>query len=228
MGDSLANKNVNSWKAPAVSARGQKSRERSALFRKKSKTNRLLEMIREDGERYEVEQPGRMNTTKHQTVLQLLERRALRLRKDINVTTNKYHDWSVDKTGTVDININQLGDIQRQEKLDMSGVSDKVLRVHGVMPGTKKEGITRLLYENCNSLSNRICGNSKLSKMKDLIYEWSADIVVIVEHRQNLHHKSNMNGWNQLFQRAEEDVRSVVAHNSHKTLHQYRKGDQAY
>jgi len=98
----------------------------------------------------------------------------------------------------------------------MSGVSDNVLRVHGVMPGMKKEGITRLLYENCNSLSNRICGNNKLNKVKDLIHEWGADIIGIVEHRQNLHHKSNINGWNQLFQRADEDVRLVVAHNSHK------------
>ena len=62
----------------------------------------------------------------------------------------------------------------------MSGVSDKVLQVNGVMPGTKKEGITRLLYENCNSLSNRICGNSKLKKMKDLIHDWGADIVGLV------------------------------------------------
>ena len=103
-----------------------------------------------------------MNVTKHQTVLQILERRALILRKNSNITTNGNHNWSVDETGTVDINVNQLGDIQRQEKLDMSGVSDNVLRVHGVMPGMKKEGITRLLYENCNSLSNRICGNNKL------------------------------------------------------------------
>jgi hypothetical protein len=99
----------------------------------------------------------------------------------------------VDKTGTGDININQLGDIQQQEKLDMSGVLDNVLKVHGVMPGTKKEGITRLLYENCSSLSNRICGNNKLKNMKDLIHGWDADIVGLVEHRQNLHHKDNTN-----------------------------------
>jgi hypothetical protein len=73
-----------------------------------------------------------------------------------------------------------------------------------------------------------ICGNSKLKKMKDLIHEWGADIVGIVEHRQNLHHKSNTNRWNQLFQRAEEDVRSVLHTIATKTLHQYRKGDQAY
>ena len=100
------------------------------MFKKKSECNRILQLIREDGEQYEVEQPGRMNTAKHDTVLQLLECRSLRLRKNNNTTTNESHDWSVDETGTVDININQVGDIQQQEKLDMSGVLDDVLRVH--------------------------------------------------------------------------------------------------
>ena len=86
----------------------------SYMFKKKSECNRVLQMIREDGERFCVEQPGRMNITKHNTVLHLLERRAIRLRKSNNITTNKNHDWSVGKTGTVDININQLGDIQQQ------------------------------------------------------------------------------------------------------------------
>ena len=106
----------------------------------------------------------------------------------------------------------------------MSGVSDDVLKVHGVMTGIKKEGITRLLYENCNSLSNRICGNNKLEKMKDLIHEWDADIVKLVKHRQNLHHKSNTYRWNQLCQRADKDVRSVVAHNSHKNIAPVQEG----
>ena len=60
--------------------------------------------------------------------------------------------------------------------------------------------------------------------MKDSIHEWGADIVGIVEHRQNLHHKSNIYGWNQLFQRAEEDVRLVVAHNSHKNIAPVQEG----
>ena len=60
--------------------------------------------------------------------------------------------------------------------------------------------------------------------MKDLIHEWGADIVGIVEHRQNLLHKSNTNGWNQLFQRAEEDVRSIVAHNSHENITPIQEG----
>ena len=60
--------------------------------------------------------------------------------------------------------------------------------------------------------------------MKDLSHKWSADIVGLVEHRQNLHHKSNTNRWNQLFQRADKDVRLVVAHNSHKNIALVQEG----
>jgi hypothetical protein len=36
------------------------------------------------------------------------------------------------------------------------------------------------------------------------------------KHRQNLWHKDNWNGWNQLFRGGEVDVCLVVAHNVHK------------
>ena len=65
----------------------------------------------------------------------------------------------------------------------MIGVSDDVLRVHGIMPGRKQDGVKRLLYENVNSLPNGMGGNDKLDKMKDLIHEWEADFVGMVEHR---------------------------------------------
>ncbi len=64
-----------------------------------------------------------------------------------------------------------------------------------MLPGRKEEGITRLLYENANRLSNRMCGNRKLDKCRDLIDELGEDIVAINEHRQNVKHKDNCNGW---------------------------------
>ena len=55
----VADKNVrNSCKAPADSTWGQKNWIRSSMFKKKSKSKRILKMIREYGEQYEVEQPG--------------------------------------------------------------------------------------------------------------------------------------------------------------------------
>ena len=89
--------------------------------------------------------------------------------------------------------------------------------MHGVLPGRKEESITRLLYKNANGLSNRMCGNHKLSKCKDLIDELGTDIVAMNEHRQNLHHIDNHNGWNQLCKGGKADVRSVVAHNVHES-----------
>ena len=165
-----------------------------------------------------------MNTTTHDTVLKLLERRSLRLRKQGELDLDATHNWAVDKTGTIEANTICLQEEENKARLDMIGVSDDVLRVHGVMPGRKQDGVTRLLYENVNSLPNRRGGNDKLEKMKDLIHEWGADLVGVVEHRQNLKNKQNINGWNQLFQLCEEDVRSVVAHNTHDNVAATQEG----
>jgi hypothetical protein len=142
--------------------------------------------------------------------------------------TNATHNWQVDETGTIEVNTINLQEIEQQEKLDMVGVSDDVLSVHGVMPGRKQEGVTRLLYENFNSLPNRTGGNDKLEKAKDLIHEWEADLVGIVEHRQNLKHKNNVHGWNQLFRRCKEDIQSVVAHNTHENIAPTQKVELAF
>ncbi len=78
-------------------------------------------------------------------------------------------------------------------------MSDEILQVHGVLPGRKDDGIIRLLYENTNGIPNRLGGNKKLDKAKELIDEIGTDVVAYNKHRQNLHHKDNQNGWNQLF-----------------------------
>jgi hypothetical protein len=90
--------------------------------------------------------------------------------------------------------------------ITIRGVSEEILEVHGVLLGHKEEGITRLLYKNANGLSNRMCGNKKLDKCRDLFDELGADIFTINEHRQNVRHKDNRNGWNQLFKGGEVDV----------------------
>jgi hypothetical protein len=36
------------------------------------------------------------------------------------------------------------------------------------------------------------------------------------KHRQNLRHKDNRNGWNQIFRGGEADIRLVVAYNVHE------------
>jgi hypothetical protein len=108
------------------------------------------------------------------------------------------------------------GEILQQEQVEIRGVSEELLQVHGTLPGKKLEGITRLLYENANGLANRLGGNKKLAKARDLIDELAADVVLYNKHRQNLMQSDNRNGWNQLFRGGKAEVQSVVAHNVHE------------
>jgi hypothetical protein len=102
--------------------------------------------------------------------------------------------------------------------------------VHGVLPGRKEEGITRLMYQNANGFSNRMGSSEKLGKAKDLINELEADVVLYNQHRQNLMHSDNRNRLNQLFRGGEVDVRSVVAHNVYEeeTSDKHRKVGWAF
>jgi hypothetical protein len=103
------------------------------------------------------------------------------------------HSWMLDKTGTINTHLLNHWEILQQEQISIRVVSDEVLQVHGVLPGCKEEGITRLLYKNANGISNRMGGNNKLSKAKDLINELGADIVAYNKHRQHLRHIINHN-----------------------------------
>jgi hypothetical protein len=63
-----------------------------------------------------------------------------------------------------------------------------------------------------------MCRNNNLSKARDLFDELGADIVAYNdnEHRQNLQHLDNCNGWNQSFKGGEADACLVVAFNVHE------------
>ena len=64
------------------------------------------------------------------------------------------------------------------------GVQDEVLQVHGVAPGTKAEGVVRLIYKNLDDLPNKISGNDKLEKAKSIIDDLEADLVCNNEYKQ--------------------------------------------
>ena len=51
-----------------------------------------------------------------------------------------------------------------------------------------------MIYENLNGLNNRIGGNKKLNKAKEIINDLEVDVVAYNEHRMNLPHKQNRNG----------------------------------
>ncbi len=98
------------------------------------------------------------------------------------------------------------------------GVPEEVLQIHGVAPASKPEGVIRLIYENANGISNKLCNNQKVKKAKEVHDKLEVDIAAYNEHRLNMQDQRNINGFNQLFKGGEADIRSVVAHNVHKNL----------
>ena len=63
------------------------------------------------------------------------------------------------------------------------------LKVLGTAPGSKSEGVSRILLENLNSLPAKLHNNSKLDKLKHVLNNMEADIFGFNEHRNNLKHK---------------------------------------
>ena len=106
-------------------------------------------------------------------------------------------DESIEETGTVPCPI--AGDdeesrviVEDQLRKEIREVSDYLLDVHGVPPGRKREGITRLIYENLNGLQSTLSNNNEnLEKARRVIDDLQADVVCYNKHRQNLRHKAN-------------------------------------
>ena len=175
-----------------------------------------------------ITQYGRMPLTKHNTILSVLEKRALRYRaRGKHASLHLHVGDDIDETGTVEtesltdsdgdsINSFQGANIKQQELDSIKDVDDELLKVHGAAPGSKAEGVVRLIYENANGINSRLSNNDKLYKAKELIDDLEADLVAYNEHRLNLAHKQNRNGFSQLFRGGETEIRSVAAHNVHE------------
>jgi hypothetical protein len=148
-----------------------------------------------------------MNTTTKQTVLAALANRASRFRIDGKVVLDpddKLFEEALDETGTVvtegmtdlesgevEMNATMAKTLEQEEILH---VLDDLLKVHGVPPPKKREGCMRFVYKNPDGINNRISGNEKLDKAKELTDELEVDVAAFLEHRQNLRHKYNNTG----------------------------------
>ena len=220
--------------------KGKRNQRRATKFRTRSETTRQIKLINFYGNiKYIRQQQGKLNITRHHSVLDALAKRALRFRRDGQVVIDpdeKLFEEAIDETGTVvqepgsdsnpdsgeEVTSENMAKILEQEEI--VNVSDELLRVHGVPPQKKKEGCMRFIYENPDGINNRISGNEKLEKARDLIDELEADVVAYSEHRQNLKHKDNNNGFSQLFNGGEAEVRSVVGHNVHENVSRVQQG----
>lgn len=207
-------------------------------------TTRVIKLVDQWGNTNYVNQTGRMNITRHERVLSALEMRAMRYRNKGTVIDkdDQLYSQALDETGTVSTagltdsdtesissyeerrNIN----IQEQlEVMEIRGVADEVLQVHGVAPGKKPEGVTRMVMENPNGLNTTFRDNEKLEKAKEIFDELEVDIVAFSEHRINCKHKSNRNSLKQLFQGGEAELRTVVGHNVHENVSRTQEGVSA-
>ena len=192
-------RNVLSQRGNNPITRKRRSQQRAARFRTRQESSRVIRLVDKYGNQRYVRQQGRVSITKHQTVLIALEKRALRYRRK----GKEQVDWdevlyknALDETGTVsttgmteDELDNGTMATEFTERMEIEGVSDKVLSVHGLAPGKKADGVTQMIYENPNGFNSRIGSNEKLDKAKEIIDELEADVVAYSEIRINGKHK---------------------------------------
>jgi hypothetical protein len=107
-----------------------------------------------------------MEITSHESVFAALKDHATPFsrRGKVQGVDDTLVSWALDKTGTVDIsplcrnhdNSEQLALTEQQERSRVmgAGVPEEVLRVHGIAPSGKSEGVVRLIYENVNGINN--------------------------------------------------------------------------
>ena len=84
------------------------------------------------------------------------------------------------------------------------------------------------MYENLNGLQSTLSSkNKKLEKARWVIVDLQADIVCYNEHRQNLWHKSNRNGFRQMFNGGEMELQAIALNNVHKYVGKFQEGGTA-
>ena len=105
----------------------------------------------------------------------------------------------------------------------MRWVYDYLIKVHRVASRKKEDGIVRLMYGNLNGLNSILSGNDKLEKARHIIDDTEAVVVAYREHRHNLRHKQNKNGFRQMFNGGETDISAIVANNANENVGQVQE-----
>ncbi len=178
--------------------------QRACKFRNLCDSTQRIKLINEYGTCQYIKQRGRLGVTLHQKVLTALEQRAawyLNSRTCEDLEDERLLDEAIDETGTLLRASKRDGErswvvVEEQLIKEIRGVLEYLMEVHGLPPGRKGEGVTRLIYENLNGLQLTMSKqNEKLEKAWQVIDDLQADIVCYNEHRQNLRHKANCHGF---------------------------------
>jgi hypothetical protein len=186
-------------------------------------------LIDEYGTRCYIKQPGQLGVTLYQNVLTMLDHRALhyQISKSYKELEDKHlPDEAINETGTVLCpitggNEESQVNVEEQIRTEIREVLDYLLEVHGVPPGRKGEGITRLIYENLNGLQSTLSSkNKKIEKAWRVIDDLQANVVCYNQHRQNLWYQANQNGFCQMFNGKETE--SVGNHVSQRSQNSWK------
>ena len=128
-----------------------------------------------------VQQHGRMSLAKHSMAVSALEKRALRYHGKGQEVVDKdkaLFNEAIAETSTVlTEGLTESDDISQGTKIaiaqathleneEINGVSDDLLTIYGITPGSKTEGVTILIYENPDGFKMRTSDNDKLEKAK--------------------------------------------------------------
>jgi hypothetical protein len=116
--------------------------------------------------------------TPHQKVLTALDQRAAQYQN--RWTYEELEDEQLvnkafDETGMILCTTDRSEErsrvvVEEQLKQEIRGVSEYLLEVHGLPPGRKGDGVTRLIYENLNGLQSTMSKtNGKLEKAHQVI-----------------------------------------------------------
>jgi hypothetical protein len=171
-----------------------------------------------------------------------LEKRALRYHRKGHELIDKdevLFNKALDETGTVST-ASLIGSDEESmgtqftaaeatylEREVIGGIIDGLLNMHGIVSGSKPEGVTRLACENPDGFNTQISDNETLDKAKEINDELEANIVAHLEHKINSAHKENINGMGQMFNGGEAEIRSLCGHNVHVNIGQTQQGGTA-
>jgi hypothetical protein len=94
-----------------------------------------------------------METTDHNTILRILERRAKRFCPEIRlVHDQEAMDSRIDETGTFKSPMDAYGKeeaVRVVEQRELQNLNDEVLEIHGVRPGKKPDGGSVFGVQEC-------------------------------------------------------------------------------
>jgi hypothetical protein len=201
------------------------------MFRQSNQNLRVIDLIDKHGNCSCEVQEGRMNVTSHQSVLHVLEHNAsqYQCKGKLSGIDDNLVSWALDETGTDNSSLlllngteankgAMLDELQEKGRVEELGILDKVLKVDGVAPASKGEGISSMIYENENGISNKLSDNENVEKAKEIHDRLEVNIATYCKHRLNMSNRHNINGFNQLFKGGKEAVQSVVAYNIQRNI----------